>query len=59
MARSLEAEPRRRGSSPETNRDLIVLSGASAEIDARYGETLRPLLPRRLDELLPPFARAA
>lgn len=58
MAPSLDAEPRKRGLSRNSNPDLIALCGAGSEIDARYGEMLRPLLPRRLDQLLP-IARAA
>jgi hypothetical protein len=59
MARSFDARPMKRAGSLTTNPDLIALSGKSAEIDARYGETLRLLLPRRLADLLPPLARAA
>jgi hypothetical protein len=59
MARSHDAGPMKRAGLLETNSDLVALSAASAEIDARYGETLRPLLPRRLADLAPAFARAA
>jgi hypothetical protein len=59
MMRSLEARPLRRGGSPKTNPDPIELSDEATEIDASYGEALRPLLPRRLADLVPPIARAA
>jgi hypothetical protein len=59
MARSHDAGPTKRAGLLETNSDLVALSAAAAEIDARYGEMLRPLLPRRLANLVPPLARAA
>jgi len=58
MARRVDAEPGNRGPSRKPNPDLAALCGAASEIDAQYGESLRPLLPRRLDDLSP-RARAA
>jgi hypothetical protein len=59
MARKAEPGPQKRARSFDIASDLAALSGNIAEIDASYGETLRVLLPQRLADLAPRFARAA
>ncbi len=59
MARTRDAGLTRRARRFGRTSDLAALSGKAAAIDARYGESLRALLPRRLADLLPRLARAA
>ncbi|HUK58691.1 MAG TPA: hypothetical protein VLV50_05615 [Stellaceae bacterium] len=59
MARKLEARLPKRAGFLDSMTDLVALSSPNAEIDAFYGESLRALLPQRLADLAPRFARAA
>ena len=59
MARSHAGRPPKRARAPNSNPDPTAPFDELADIDARYGERLPPLLPHRLNDLVPSLAHAA